>query len=76
MANNAATYVPSLIVDATDEPLRNTINGSLMSASYFIRDAIRIRQPHGTDNIVSRRPHAPASGALKQCRNPLAATDA
>lgn len=53
LVNNAATYVPFLMADATDEQLRGTIDGSLMSALYCIRAAIRAMQPRGTGDIVS-----------------------
>jgi NADP-dependent 3-hydroxy acid dehydrogenase YdfG len=53
LVNNAATYVPFLIADATDEQLRRTIDGSLMSALYCIRAAIRSMQPRGTGDILS-----------------------
>jgi len=53
LVNNAATYVPFLIADATDEQLRATIDGTLMSALYCIREAIKVMQPRATGDIVS-----------------------
>ncbi|EQA98500.1 SDR family oxidoreductase [Sphingobium baderi] len=53
LVNNAATYVPFLIADATDEQIRTTIDGSLVSALYCIREAIRRMRPHGSGDIVS-----------------------
>lgn len=53
LVNNAATYVPFLMADATDEQLRGTVDGSLTSALFCIREAIRAMQPRGTGDIVS-----------------------
>lgn len=53
LVNNAATYVPFLIADATDEQIRATVDGSFVSALFCIREAIRHMQPRGTGDIVS-----------------------
>lgn len=53
LVNNAATYRPFLIGDATDEQIRSTVEGSFLSALYCIREAIRRMQPRGTGDIVS-----------------------
>lgn len=53
LVNNAATYLPFLIAEATDAQIRSTIDGSLVSALYCIREAIQRMQPRGTGDIVS-----------------------
>lgn len=53
LVNNAAHYTPFLIGEATDDDLRDTIDGTLMSALYCLREAIPRMQARGRGDIIS-----------------------
>lgn len=53
LVNNATTYYPFLMADATDAQITGTINGALTGPLFCIREAIRLMQPRGTGDIVS-----------------------
>lgn len=53
LVNNAATYRPFLIGEATAEQLRQTVEGTLLSALYCIREAIPRMRSRGSGDIVT-----------------------
>lgn len=63
LVNNAATYRPFLIGEAADEDIRITIDGTLTSVCYCIREAIpRITAAGGGEivTVTSEAVHMPA----------------
>jgi NADP-dependent 3-hydroxy acid dehydrogenase YdfG len=63
LVNNAATYRPFLMGEATDKDLRQTVDGTLMSALHCIREAIPRLTAVGGGEIVtvsSESVHMPA----------------
>lgn len=53
LVNNAASYRPFALAEATPEQLRETVDGTLMSALYCIRQAIPRMTSSGGGEIVS-----------------------
>jgi NADP-dependent 3-hydroxy acid dehydrogenase YdfG len=63
LVNNAATYLPFLMGEASDHELRATVDGSLLSTLYCIREAIPRMTAAGGGEIVtvtSESVHMPA----------------
>ncbi|RYY29080.1 MAG: SDR family oxidoreductase [Sphingomonadales bacterium] len=63
LVNNAATYLPFLMGEASDNDLRATVDGTLMSALFCIREAIPRMTGAGGGEIVtvtSESVHMPA----------------
>jgi NADP-dependent 3-hydroxy acid dehydrogenase YdfG len=63
LVNNAATYVPFLIGEATDSELRTTVDGTLMGPLFCMRQAIPRMTARGGGDIVtvtSESVHMPA----------------
>lgn len=63
LVNNAATYLPFLMSEATDSDLRLTVDGTLLSSLYCIREAIPRMTAAGGGEIVtvsSESVHMPA----------------
>lgn len=63
LVNNAATYVPFLIDEASDADILRTVNGTLLAPIYCMREAIGRMKQRGGGSIVtvtSESVHLPA----------------